>query len=379
MSALRSILAQHEARIALVVWALIPTLFLFFAITLAVDPSTQLSKVRLGVVVLDAGVQTPQGAMSIGDKLVGGLHQQVPVEVVRFQSEPELRDAVLSRNVSGGIIFPENMTASLQAHKPVSLRIVRNDGNDQFTNTFMSNVSTQLSANLNSALPSPLGGQPTQPLVSTADDKVATSTDFRFGAIPATLVLPVWIATLAFSVLLSRAVDKARRSSGLGIVDSSLVEVGISAVGAGIVAAVITLDIALFAWRWDLDFLSLFGFLWLGLAASAWLLQGTIRLFGVELGAPLGLLALFFQQSVSGALYPPAFAPDAVRWLEGVSPLRYLVEGMRNLLIGGSTTSDMVLSLLALAGAGLVLFAAGVARIVMVPSRQRPPQPVASA
>src|SRR5436305_3045265 len=144
----------------------------------------------------------------------------------------------------------------------------------------MANISTQLSTNLNAALPALLGGQPVQPLVSTADAKVAASTDFRFGAIPAVLVLPLWIATLAFSVLLSRAADKARRASSVGMAQLALVQLGTGAIGAAIVAAVITLDIGLLTWRWDLDFLGLFGFLWLGLAASAWLLLGTIRLLG---------------------------------------------------------------------------------------------------
>jgi hypothetical protein len=377
MSAIRSLFAQREARGALAVWALIPTLFLFFAVTLAVDPSTQINKVKLGVTVLDAGVQTPQGTMSIGAKLLSGLHGQVPVEVVQFQAESALKAAVLAREVSGGVVFPENMTSNLRAGQPVALRIVKNDGNDPFTNAFMTNISTQLATNLNAALPALLGGKPVQPLVSTADNKVAASTDFRFSTIPAILVLPLWIATLAFSVLLSRAIDKARRASGFGMTEAALVQLGTGAIGAAIVAAVITLDIGLFTWRWDLDFLGLFGFLWLGLAASAWLLQGTIRLLGFELGALAGLLALFFQQPVSGAAFPAAFAPDVVRWFEGFAPLRYVVEGLRNLLIGGSTMPDMTFALAALAGAGLLLFGAGVARMAIVPGRQRTPQPLA--
>jgi hypothetical protein len=377
MSAIRSLFAQREASGALAVWALIPTLFLFFAITLAVDPSTQINKVKLGVAVLDAGVQTPQGAMSIGAKLLSGLHGQVPVQVVQFQAESALKAAVLAREVSGGVVFPENMTGNLRAEQPVALRIVKNDGNDPFTNAFMTNISTQLATNLNAALPALLGGKPVQPLVSTADSKVAVSTDFRFGTIPAVLVLPLWIATLAFSVLLSRAVDKARLASGLGITQAALVQLGTAAIGAAIVAAVITLDIGLFTWRWDLDFPGLFGFLWLGLAASSWLLQGTIRLLGFEVGALTGLLALFFQQPVSGAAFPPAFAPDTVRWIESIAPLRYMVEGLRDLLIGGSTMPDMTFALAALAGAGLLLFGAGVVRMAIVPGRQRTPQPLA--
>src|SRR5215217_4328628 len=102
MSAFRALFARHEASAAFAVWALIPTLFLFFAITLAVDPTTQLAKVRLGVAVLDTGVQTPQGPMIVGARLAAGLGQQLPVQVVQFPTEQELRDAVLAHDVAGG-------------------------------------------------------------------------------------------------------------------------------------------------------------------------------------------------------------------------------------------------------------------------------------
>jgi uncharacterized phage infection (PIP) family protein YhgE len=379
METLHKLLAQREAKAAIAIWALIPTLFLFFALTLAVDPSTQLGKVRLGVAALDEGVQTPQGTMSIGKQLATNLHTQVPVQIVQFASEAEMRDAVLGRDISGGIVLPENMTRDIQSGQTVKLQVIKSDGNDQFTNTFLQNLSSQLSTNLNNALPMLLGGQPVKSLVSVATVSAAVSNDFRFGIIPGTLVLPIWIGTVAFAVLFSKAAGQVRRTPGTNTVQSGIIELGVSAVGAGIVAAVITLDIALFTWRFDMDFLGLFGLLWLGLLASAWIIQGLIRLFGLELGAILAVLALFVQQSVSGAAFPAAFAPDVVRWIEPVAPLRYIVEGLRNVLIGGSTTPDLALALVALAGAGLLIYAGGAALHSFIPSRHSPTQPVATA
>src|SRR5689334_8265534 len=106
MSAIHSVFAQREARMALAIWAIIPTIFLFFTITLAVDPSTQLSKVRVGVAILDKGVQTPNGNMVVGSQLVQGLHKQAPFQLIQFPTENELRNALLSRQIAGGLIFP---------------------------------------------------------------------------------------------------------------------------------------------------------------------------------------------------------------------------------------------------------------------------------
>jgi ABC-type polysaccharide/polyol phosphate export permease len=91
------------------------------------------------------------------------------------------------------------------------------------------------------------------------------------------------------------------------------------------------------------------------------------------------VLALFVQQPVSGAAFPPAFAPDSVRWLTDISPLRYMVEGVRNLLIGGSTTPEMAWGLALLAGAGLLLVAGGIARLAFIPGKQHMAQPEAIA
>ena len=380
MSAFHALFARREAKAALAVWALLPTLFLFFTILLAVDPSTKLDRVRLGVASLDAGVQTPQGTLAIGARLIEGMRQQAHFEIAQYPSEAALRDAVLTHDVSGGIVFPAGMTKDVQTKQPVAVRVVRSDANDPFTNAFITNLTGQISTNINTAVSQMASGQqpgaaqPATPTITVTPENVAATTDFRFPTLPAAMLLPLWIATLAFAVLMSRAGDGARRESGMNPTQMGLAELGAGLIGATIAAAVITVDVALFTWRWDLNLLGLFGLLWVGLVASAWLLQGTIRLLGVELGVALGITALFVQQAVSGATYPAPFAPDAVRWAEGFAPLRYMVEGMRNLLIGGSTTWDMAYSLAALAGAGLLMYAAGVGRLSLMPRRARPAQ-----
>jgi uncharacterized phage infection (PIP) family protein YhgE len=364
MSAIRTLFSQREARIALGIWAMIPTLFLFFSITLAVDPTTQLGKLPFGMAVLDTGADTPQGHISIGSRLVDGLHQQLPVEIVTFMDEGSLRAAVLNHKVAGGIIFPANMTRNLQAKQPVALSVVKSEGNDPFSTAFTTNLQSQIVTNLNVSLPGMLSGQPpAAQLVSAAPQVVVASTDFRFPIIPATLMLPIWLGAVAFGVFMSRAGNRLRENKELKPVEVGLAELAAGVIGAALVAAVITLDLRLFTWRWDLDVVGIFTFLWLGALATAWLILGAIRLFGLIPGAPFGVLALFIQQPVSGAGFPASFAPEAVRWAANVSPLRYLIEGLRNLLIGGTTTGEMASALAWLAGAGLVLYLVGAARL----------------
>ena len=357
MESLKQLLRQREARAALAVWTIVPTLFLFFATTLAVDPAADLDELRLGAAIEDAGVSTPAGEVAIGPRRVEGLETQMGVEVTTYKTESDLRDAIDSREVAAGIVVPEGTTQALMAGRPIELAVMRTDANDPFTNAFTANLTGQLAANLNAVLPTMLPGAepPAPPLVTVTADTVAQTADFRFATVMAALLLPLWMAAVAFSALLSRAGDAIRRAVGPAATATS--ELTVAVVGAGIVAAALVIGLAVFTWNWEIDLIGLFGFAWLGLTAIAFLLLGTIRAFGLEIGAALGVLALFVQQPVSGAAFPADMAPDWVAWAEPIAPLRYLVEGMRNLLIGGSTTPDMVLALsvIGLVGIGLAL------------------------
>jgi putative membrane protein len=369
MNPFRALIHRREARAALAVLVGLPTLFLLFNLTLAVDPGANVDRLRLGAVVLDTGVTTPEGQVSIGPRLVGALQERLGAEVVTYSTTESLRDAVLRREVGGGLVVPADATARLRTGQGIELTVVRSDANDPFTNGFTANLAGSLAATLNAMLPGQLAESPTEPLVTVAADTVAMTPDFRFAAMPGVLLLPLWIAGVAFAVLLSRAGDHARRTTGA--VRTGVAEVLFATLAAAVAAAVVAIDVALFTWRWDLDLISLFALLWLALTAVTWLLVGAVRVFGVALGAVLGIVALFLQQPVSGAAYPPAFAPEVVRWAEPIAPLRYLVEGLRDVLVGGTTLGDMAVALAWFAVAGLVLVGAGIARLALQ-SRSHP-------
>lgn len=369
MSAFTTLLSRREARAALAVWTLVPAVFLFFAMTLAVDPAANLDRLEIGAAVLDAPVSTPQGDVAIGPRLVEGVGARLGADITTFDSERALRDAVLARDVVAGIVVPAGTTAGVMSGEPISLEVVRSDANDPFSNAFGHNLAEQLAAGLNAALPAMLPGAepPGAPLVSVTATTVTQAGDFRFGAVIGGLLLPLWMTAVAFAALVSRAGDAVRRALGAGA--TALAEVTLAPVAAAATAAVLTLGLATFGWTWEIDLVGLFGFTWLALTAIGWLLLGTIRAVGLELGVLLGVLALFVQQPVSGAAFPAAMAPDPVRWAEPFAPLGYLVEGVRNVLIGGSTTPEMVLALSIVGLVGLGLAVAGHARLSVLGGR----------
>lgn len=369
MSTLRTLLSEREPRLGVVAWAAVPALFLFFALTLAVDPSANLDRIRFGAVVLDRGATTPQGQVAIGEQIGAGLRERLGVTFTRYADEATLGAAVLARDVDLGLVLPEDTTARLVAGQSVDLRVVRSDANDPFLNAFAANVANTISATLNAALPALLGRDagPATP-VTVSSVNVAPTSDFRFALFPATLVLPLWMSSIAFTSLVARSADRIRTRSGL--IPTAVAELSSVVVGAAVAAVAIALSIALFTWRSDLDVLTLAGFLWLGLVAIGWSIAGLLRVAGIALGAAIAVLALFVQQPVSGASFPAAMAPDAVRWAESIAPLRAIVEGLRNILIGGSTTGDLALGLAAIAGGGLVLYALGLLRLGFIERRR---------
>ena len=334
MRTMKALLSRREARAALAVWTLVPALFLFFAMTLAVDPAANLDRLDLGVAVVDEGVTTPDGPVAIGPRIVEGLETQLGADVTTYPDEAALTDALLAREVAGGIVVPAGTTERLMAGGPIELVAVRSEANDPFSNSFTANLAGQLASNLNAALPAILPGAeaPAPPLVTVDAAVVAATADYRFASVLGAILLPLWVATLAFAALTSRAGDAARHR--IGAAGAAVAELSMVIGGAALVAAIVALGIPTLAWNWDADVVGLFGIAWLALTAIGLVLLGTIRAVGLELGALLGLLALFVQQPVSGAAYPAAMAPDVVRWAEPIAPLRYLVEGVRNALIG---------------------------------------------
>jgi uncharacterized phage infection (PIP) family protein YhgE len=377
MRTMKALLSRREARAALAVWTLVPALFLFFAMTLAVDPAANLDRLDLGVAVVDEGVTTPDGPVAIGPRIVEGLETQLGADVTTYPDEAALTDALLAREVAGGIVVPAGTTERLMAGGPIELVAVRSEANDPFSNSFTANLAGQLASNLNAALPAILPGAeaPAPPLVTVDAAVVAATADYRFASVLGAILLPLWVATLAFAALTSRAGDAAGHR--IGAAGTAVAELSMVIGGAALVAAIVALGIPTLAWNWDADVVGLFGIAWLALTAIGLVLLGTIRTVGLELGALLGLLALFVQQPVSGAAYPAAMAPDVVRWAEPIAPLRYLVEGVRNALIGGSTQADVALSLSLIGLVGLGLALLGYGRLALAPARRHGPVPAA--
>lgn len=370
MNTIKSLLRRRETRTGLAAWTIVPALFLFFAVTLAVNPADNVDRLELGAAVMDRGVETPQGEMAIGPRILEGLGTQLGIEITPFQDERDLRDAVDAREVAGGLVVPAGSTERLLAGRPIELKVVRTDANDPFANAFTANLASQLSTQLNAQLAALLpGGEASTPArVSVATTTVAEADDFRLPSVIGAMLLPLWVSGLAFSVMISRAGDAVRRTAGIGRTVAA--ELAIATVAAGVVATVLTVGLWSITAGSEMNVVGLFAFSWLALAAVAFLMIGAIRAVGLEAGVLLGVLALFVQQPVSGASFPATMAPETVRWAEAIAPMRYTVEGIRNLLVGGSTTIDMAVALSVIGAAGLVLAGVGVTRL-SVTGRQR--------
>ncbi len=370
MNTVKSLLHRREARTGLAAWTIVPALFLFFAVSLAVNPADNVGRLELGAAVMDSGVETPQGQVAVGPRLLEGLNAQLGLEITPFQDERELRRAVDAREVAGGIVVPAGTSERLLAGQPIELRVVRTDANDPFTNSFTANLAGQLATHLNGQLAAMLpGAEPPAPAqVSVATTTVAQAGDFRLTAVIGVMLLPLWVSGLAFSAMTSRAGDAIRRRTGIGRTIAA--ELTVATLAAGVVAAVLTIGLATVAAPSEMNIIGLFAFAWLALTATAFLMIGTIRAIGLEAGVVLGVLALFLQQPVSGASFPAAMAPDVVRWAEAVAPMRYLVEGARNLLIGGSTTTEMAVALSVIGTVGLVMAGIGGLRLSMTRSQR---------
>jgi ABC-2 type transport system permease protein len=76
----------------------------------------------------------------------------------------------------------------------------------------------------------------------------------------------------------------------------------------------------------------------------------------------LAMMTLLPQILLSGLIFPLAAMPAGVRWIGQLLPLTYFIQVSRGVMVRGAPIDALVVPLLALAGLGLAVFGASVAR-----------------
>jgi len=371
---LRQFVRNRWTRFGVVAPLLVVSAYLLFNLTGAADEAAHLDKVRVGVADLDRGLETPIGTISLASLAVAEMDERADFQVVFAATAEELRDDVLARNVAVGFVFPEDFTANVLGGTPTEVGVFRSEANDAFTNAFSLTLVMQWQANFDQVaatigkLGSGGGGLPGEeaPLIEAREEVVAPIPNFRLSKLPMQIPFPFWAAIIVLSVLVSMAGrDIASQRGGSDPWMITLAQVAVGAVATSLLALVMVVDIALFAWEWSIRYVPLWAFIWLTAMSGTLVVFGVVRLAGVTAGLVVSLPLLLIDQIVAGGAAPGSFAPAVYRWLEALVPMRYFTEGFRNIMFGGTTSGHMMVALGAIGLIGVLLLMIGTVRVAL--------------
>ncbi len=343
--------AQEKAPRALALPFLIAILLpLLFGTIFYPMANMELKNLPFAVVNEDAGMDTPQGAVNVGEKVLGGiarLGQDSPLEVHELADAQALDTALDGKGYFGAIVIPEDFTAQTLAAQagrgeaPALSILLDNAKSPMVANTLSARMGDMLAER---------GMNATVEVIHAGD--AAASSPMAAMLSQQVGVMPLIIVTLVGSLLLTRALTQsgargwklAALTVALGLALATVV----AAVLAGLIGVVVAAGIG---------YWSLFGLLWLAAAALVLFMLGAMRLH-IVLGVGLGLATIMLGNAA--AAMPREVLPGWWHAVYDWVPQSHLGEGIRQLQFMGASVVEATSGYFAVVGiVGLVLVLAG--------------------
>ncbi|MBO2946166.1 DUF3533 domain-containing protein [Paenibacillus sp. F411] len=362
-------------------------LLVIFVFSLTLFPSAKVQPVQLPVALVneDEGFQLPnQPEMNMGSTMVEMIEQMTsanPAQAEAFRwievgSEEEVKEGLDDQEYYAALVIPGDFSqkqASLRTEQPAASEIIIyiNQGMNPAASTLagqaLGGIVDKMNVSVREQLLSGFDAQnalltakqasllasPIQKQVINVNE---TGTQSANGNAPVSLLQPLWMASIASAAILYIALRKAQARTLNERLLSKVYQIGITAaagIGVGFGLTWLARDMVGFAipqytdtaWFLTIAFIS---FCLLQTAVVSWLgLQG-ISIFALMLffGIPLMTLA------------PELMSSFYREWIYSWLPMRFLVEGLRELFFfdqGLSWSQISVLTWIGLASAGVIM------------------------
>ncbi|MGN7454570.1 YhgE/Pip domain-containing protein [Paenibacillus pasadenensis] len=351
----------------LVLLAPVIALLIVFVFSLTLFPSVQIKPRQLPIAVVneDQGVEiSGQPKLNMGETIVETIRQaptapgeEPAVEWVVVKDEDAARQGLNDKDYYAALVIPQDFSAkqaSLRTPSPSSpeLRIYLNQGLNaaaataagQVLNGVVDTLSEKIRAQVLDAFQAQGATlSPDQaaalavPIAKKVTNVNEIGTKSANGNAPISLFQPLWMASMACSAVLFLAFGKSAASDRKRSLATKLVHIGAGAVVALLVGfgfawiaeAMIGLAIPQFVDTALFLALAFFSFFLLITAVVSWLGLKGIAVFALMLffGAPLLALA------------PEMMSPFYRDWIHPWLPMRFMVDGLRELFFFGKGLS----------------------------------------
>ncbi len=332
---------------------------LIFGLTLAPSVKPTPKNLPVAFVNEDEGVDIPnQGKLNMGDKMADMIKEKAPkespVKWIEVDSEEKVKRGLDNQEYYAALVIPKDFSAkqaSLRTPMPSSpeVHILINQG----MNTLASNVAGQVLNGvvdtINQQVRTQLlagfekqGGTITatqasllvSPIIKTVTNVNEIGTNSMNGNAPVSLFQPLWMASIAGSVVLFFMVNKLSIANRKEDVTTRFIQVLM-----GIVLALV----AGFGLTWIVNllgvdipqFTDIALFLSLAFFSFFLMISAVLSWLGMR-GIPLFILILFFGAPLL-AMAPEFMSPFYRDWVYSWLPMRFMVEGLRELMFFGKS------------------------------------------
>ncbi|WP_456272442.1 YhgE/Pip domain-containing protein [Bacillus sp. AK031] len=339
-------------------------IILIFSLTLIPSVQPTAKNLPIAIVNEDTGVDVPnQPKMNMGETIVEMIQKNPntaagqddsPVKWIEVKSKEEVQKGLDDQKYYAALVIPEDFSAkqaSLRTPTPSSpeIEIFINQGMNtmastmagQILNGVVENVSNNVRTQLldgfeqQGAALTPMQAESlANPITKKVTNVNEIGTNSANGNAPVSLFQPLWMASLASAAVIFIAVSKAaitnRKESFLaklvqilaGAIISLVVGFGLTLLAEGVVGLHIPhfTDIALFLTITSFSFFLM--------------ISAVLSLLGIR-GMPIFVLMLFFGAPLL-AMAPEMMSPFYHDWVYSWLPMRFMVEGLRELLYFGN-------------------------------------------
>ncbi|PKG22626.1 YhgE/Pip domain-containing protein [Niallia nealsonii] len=368
------------------------TIIFIFSLTLIPSVQPEPKNLPIAIVNEDAGMEIPnQSKMNMGQTIVKMIKenskattdQEDPtVKWVEVKNAEEVQKGLDNQEYYAALVIPKDFSAkqaSLQTPTPSSaeIEIFVNQGMNTMASTMAgqilngvvdninNNVRTQLLDGLEqqgATLTTKQAESLATPITKKVINVNETGTNSANGNAPVSLFQPLWMASLASAAIIFIALRKATITNRKENFAVKLVQI--------LIGAIVTLVVG-FGLTWLAegmvglhipDFTSTALFLSITSFSFFLMISAVLSIIGLR-GMPIFILMLFFGAPLL-AMAPEMMSPFYHDWVYSWLPMRFMVEGLRELLFfDKGLTWDSVSTLIWIGIVGMVIILASALRL----------------
>lgn len=313
---------------------------------------------------------------TMGATITENLQQNLPVGVKTGMSLAEAQEMLQDRQIQMIAQIPSDFASKAQSQEPASINYFINESNPVMIKNMMTSIADRITSTVNkqavtngmaSILSSQakLPAEAAQTAATVMSERVVSNIEsvnvvqgMNNQMVPMMMVLASYVGAMIMGQ--NFQISSKALGARFGRWQRMAVRLIVTAASSVVVSLVGTSLVAAFGGQMAHGFLALWGFQALFLLTFMFVAQMFLFLFDMA-GMLFNILVLSVQLVSSGAMMPRELLPEFYQALGTVFPATYAVDGLMNVLFGGTGTSGDVITLLLIIAVSLVLIVASTA------------------